>query len=137
MIEHVVILIFLTSLTYFDVKTKRLPLRLVIGFGLFIILTCLVNGHFESWEVLIRMMPGIFLLMIAFITKEAIGYGDGFVILLIGLMLDIQISIRFILIALLLSALASISLLFLKKGDRQTRIPFIPFLLMAWCIYIF
>ncbi|MCL2050567.1 MAG: prepilin peptidase [Lachnospiraceae bacterium] len=134
MVSNFMILIFLFLSTLFDIKSKKIPLQLIIIFGLTIIGISLQYGRFNSWEILVRIMPGIFLLLISFVTKEAIGYGDGIVILLIGLGMDIQVMVSFIMIAFLLSAIVSIIILIKKKGDRQTRLPFMPFLLTAWCV---
>ncbi|MCL2717868.1 MAG: prepilin peptidase [Lachnospiraceae bacterium] len=134
MINNIIVAVFLALCTYFDIKSKWIPLKLIVLFGLVIIGICFKSGDSANWEILIRIMPGIFLLLIAFVTNQAIGYGDGIVILLIGLATDIHLVITFILIAFLLSAMVSIFILISGKGNRQTRLPFMPFLLIAWCV---
>lgn len=128
-----VIFIFLALLTFYDIKNKQLPMRVIGIFGVVIVGICFAKDYFSSWEILIRLLPGMFLIIIAYFTSQSIGYGDGIVIMLIGLMIDIHTAITFILLAFLLSAMVSIILLISRKGNKQSKIPFMPFLLIAWC----
>ena len=133
-LNNIVILILLALCTFFDIKSKQLPLKMIALFALIIVERCFANGYFGSWDFLLRLAPGVLLLLIAFATNQAIGYGDGVIIVLIGLMLDIQVTISLIFIAFILSSIISLIILISKKGDRQTRLPFMPFMLTAWCI---
>jgi leader peptidase (prepilin peptidase)/N-methyltransferase len=81
-------------------------------------------------------MPGALFIIIAFLTKQALGYGDGAVILLLGLLLEFNVIITFIMLALLFSAIVSLFILLFKKGNVQTRLPFMPFLLSAWGVLL-
>jgi leader peptidase (prepilin peptidase)/N-methyltransferase len=132
MIINVTILLFLALCTYFDVRSKQIPVKLILVFGFIIGGIFLIGRYFNNDDILWRILPGIFLLLISFVTNQAMGYGDGLVILLIGLLLEININMTFIMMALLLSAVASLIILILKKGNRNTRLPFMPFLLTAW-----
>jgi len=136
MISNTIIATFLMCCTFFDIKTKQIPMKLIVVFTFLIVGFCFINNFFYYWDFLLRLMPGAFLILIAFITNQALGYGDGVVVILIGMMLDFQITITFILIAFLLSAITSIFILITKKGNRQTKLPFIPFLLVSWCILL-
>lgn len=128
------ILIFFIIFTFYDIKTKQIPLTLILLYGFIAIVVNFINGDFSNWDFIIRLMPGLILLLTALITNESIGYGDGLIITITGLKLDIQITVTFILIAFLLSTITSVFLLITKKGNRQTKLPFMPYLLMAWCI---
>ena len=132
--NDIVVLVFLVLCTYFDLRSKQIPVRLVTVFAFLVGLICFMERDFISWDYLIRILPGLFFLIISFITKQALGYGDGVIIVLIGLLADVQIMITFVLIALLISAVTSIFILLFKKGNRETKLPFMPFLLVAWCI---
>ena len=109
---------------------------LIVPFAAAILAMCFANGLFGGPDILIRMIPGIFLILVALATAQAMGYGDGLVILLVGLLLDIRITIALVMAALALSAVASLIILITKKGDRRTRLPFMPFLLAAWVVVV-
>jgi leader peptidase (prepilin peptidase)/N-methyltransferase len=135
-LTNVTILLFLASCAYFDLKSKQIPLLLLYAFGLIIGGICWWNGYFNEGGFFLRIMPGALFIIIAFVTKQALGYGDGAVILLLGLLLDFKTILTFLVIALLFSAIVSLLLLLFKKGNAQTKLPFLPFLLSAWGVIL-
>ena len=135
-INKVLILIFLALLSVFDIKTKQIPLWLILTFAVIFAGMCFVNGYVGHAALLLRLLPGIFLLAVAFATKQSMGYGDGVALLLVGLLLDIWTSTALLLLALLISAATSVIILLSKKGDRQTKLPFMPFMLAAWMVML-
>ncbi len=76
-------------------------------------------------------LPGLFLLVLAWLTKESIGYGDGISVILLGGMVGLRNCIWVLCISLLLLSLAGLVLLVIKRVDRKTKIPYLPFLLAA------
>ncbi|MCL2253027.1 MAG: hypothetical protein FWC09_01160 [Lachnospiraceae bacterium] len=132
-----IILFFLAMFAFFDIKSKKIPLCLIMIFGIVAVLVSVLGSDFDKWAFLAKMMPGVFLLLISFISNQAIGYGDGLIVLLIGLLTPLHINISLILAAFLLSALASIIVLVLKKGTKNSKLPFVPFLLSAWVLVMF
>ena len=92
-----------------------------------------VKSSLKEW--LAAMIPGILMLIIAKSTKEKIGYGDGWLLLILGNVLNI-IDIWYVLqIAVLLVTLFSIILIIGKKVCRDDQIPFLPFLWMGYIIW--
>ena len=74
------------------------------------------------------LLPGIFLLILARITREAVGYGDGLVLLFIGLSLGFWECIGIFFAGLLGVFLAAVLALLLFGRKKGLEIPFIPFL---------
>ena len=135
-INKALVLVFLALLSVFDIKTKQIPLWLILMFAAIFAGMCFVNGDVSYAALLVRLLPGVFLLAVAFATKQSMGYGDGAAVLIVGLLLDIWTSTALILLALLISAAASLFILLSKKGDRQTKLPFMPFMLAAWVVML-
>lgn len=81
--------------------------------------------------ILPAVLPGLFLLILAWFTKESIGYGDGISVLLLGGMVGLRNCIWVLGISLLLLSLVGLVLLVIKRVDRKTKIPYLPFLLVA------
>lgn len=129
-------MVFLAIFTYCDVKNRRLQLWLIAVFAAIMIGLFVFGEKHDGFSLLIRLIPGLGLLTTAFVTKEAVGYGDGLVVLFCGLVLDIQVTISLVFVALILSAVASLVILVIKKGNRSTRLPFMPFLLAAWVMLL-
>ena len=95
-------------------------------------LIIMITGGFVWKERFMAILPGVLILAIAKITNEKIGYGDGWVILVLGnFMKFYEICIMFQL-AIILTAVVSGILLCTKKAGREHKIPFLPFL---WAAY--
>lgn len=116
---------------FFDARTKKIPLWMIgvtaavsmLAGALF-----LKNGTCNAQELAASLMPGALLLLVALVTREAVGYGDGLLLLAAGPLFGWQKMLLCIPAALLLTTLVSVVLLACKKADRKTRIPFVPFL---------
>lgn len=129
------VLAFLIGVSFIDVKKKKVPM--------WTLLILLVGGivhqimDFQGfWLLLYDCMPGIVLLMIARITSQQIGYGDGLLVLGIGMLLGIQKSILVIMFALMGSFIIASILLLCKKANRKTQIPFFPCVLAGYLMQI-
>lgn len=129
------VLAFLIGVSFIDVKKKKVPM--------WTLLILLVGGivhqimDFQGfWLLLYDCMPGIVLLMIARITSQQIGYGDGLLVLGIGMILGIQKSILVIMFALMGSFIIASILLLCKKANRKTQIPFFPCVLAGYLMQI-
>lgn len=81
------------------------------------------------FRLLAGLLPGIFLLILARITREAVGYGDGLILLFIGLSLGFWECIGIFFAGLLGIFLAAVLALLLFGRKKSLEIPFIPFLL--------
>ena len=123
--------ITMAAAALFDARTKRIPLAMIgaaAGCSLLASILLLQNGSTTPQELAASMMPGAALLLVALVTKEAVGYGDGLLLLATGPLFGWQRMLLCIPAALLLTAIVSVVLLAVKKANRKTKIPFVPFL---------
>ena len=74
------------------------------------------------------------LLLISKLSKEAIGSADCIIIGGLGVMLGVETQITILLIASILSSVVGILLLIVKKANKKTRLPFLPFLFLGYLI---
>jgi len=119
-----------------DIKSKELSLRLLLvtaGSG---IIFQVWIGVLPLWQWLAGILLGVIVLGVGFATREAIGYGDGLMIGVIGIWLGVAAGIEILFLGLCISACLSALLLTFKKVNRNYRIPFIPFLFLAWLIWL-
>ena len=75
-----------------------------------------------------RMLPGLFLLLLAYLTSEQVGYGDGLAVLILGCFLGAGKCAAVCGTAFMLSGLFTTGKICLKKEEP---VPFLPFLLGA------
>ena len=90
------------------------------------------NSNLVNW--IIAMIPGFILLIIAKYTKEKIGYGDGWMFIILGNFLNITEIYYVLQIAFFLITLFSIIMILSRKVSKEYQIPFFPFLLVAYLI---
>lgn len=125
-------LLYLSLGSYLDLKNRLLPVKFLLLFG-FLGLFCNLCFQYQHFgEMLAGILPGSMFLLIGKLTKEEIGYGDGTVIMTLGLYEGFRGILPVITGAFMLSGFYGIcSLLFLKKS-RKDSIPFLPFLFVLF-----
>ena len=123
-------LLFLAILVPEDIREKKISLNKLLPFavsGLFYRLS--VSFGFEkNGEIIMCLIPGGILILLAILTHEAIGFGDGVVVLILGLWTGGLLTVKAVSIGIMLSGICGCVLLVMKKKEP---IPFIPFLLMG------
>ena len=90
------------------------------------------NGSVSDW--VLAMIPGILILIIAKYTNEKIGFGDGWLLLILGSFFKIREIWYILQVAIFLVTIFSLILVVGKKADKEDQIPFLPFLWIAYLI---
>ena len=114
-----------------DMRERRIPLWLpgIVGAAaLCLTLWQMARGETGWLALTVSLLPGAGLLLLSWGTRERIGRGDGLVVLAAGLCLGAAECVAALAAGLLLAAAGAAFLLVLKKANRQTRLPFLPFL---------
>lgn len=128
--------IWLLTGSVMDIRKRRVSVWLLLAGGVFAVtvsfLQC-IGGEREYVDILKGTFPGLAFLVIAFITQKA-GYGDGIVLLCLGILSGGGKSLLLFGLSLFLISIFSLVLLILRKAGRNTRIPYLPFLTAAWLI---
>lgn len=122
-----------------DIRRKEIPaipLFIYLGTG---IVFGLLNGYLN--EMLLTSLPGLFLIMLSFLSGEKIGYGDGITTCALGIWVGIDITMATLVVGMLsIGFMASVLIVRrrvkLHKGCDSERIPFIPFLLLGLAVSI-
>ena len=135
MIKLLLGIIFLVGM-YFDLKYRGLPKWFLIGGFLGSSIGYLMKRPVAVEEMIGGLVLGIFLVIISFITRGALGSGDGIFLGIVGINLGFTNTGVICVYGLLLSACFSLFMLIFKKVSRKTSIPFIPFLTVAYGIFI-
>lgn len=133
-------LIYMGACMVFDIRHREIPLLLIIlgiaaAFGADV--WRIKEGMVTVAEVGLSLLPGIFFLLTGFFTEEKVGYGDGLLLIASGLFLGAYKCFLALGIGLIFSAAVSLLLLLLRKADRHSRIPFVPFLVLGMGVVIF
>lgn len=136
MIVNIFILTLLIIASISDIRNKKISNHLLIAFGILVIPVffwrCYHGQFLAAKSVPWGVLPGLVCLLLGKITRESIGYGDGYLISIIGMYMGLSKTIGLVITALFFIGLFSIGMLLFQKANRKTQIPFIPALLMAF-----
>ena len=128
-----ILMIMLLCYSVWDIRKKAIPI-LWVAAGLSV---AVVVGGIES---LPGMLPGLMLLLLAFLVKGKMGTADGLILAVIGGMTGITYAVVILTAALVMSFFYSCVLIFFCKRGRSYRFPFVPFYLCAtvfvYCVMI-
>ena len=130
-IENNVIMGIACICAVFDMKKKEIPLAFIcLGSmaGVGISLWQITEGYFSFREMGLAVLPGCFLLLTSFVSRENVGYGDGLLLIVIGLFTGFYRCMIILCISLLLISVSALALLAVRKVSRNSRLPFMPFL---------
>ena len=82
------------------------------------------------------LLPGLLLSALSLAAGQALGLGDGLVLLACGMMTDPETVLGMLFIAFFLAGFYALFLLLARKKDRKESFPFVPFLLAGMVLTI-
>ena len=114
-----------------DWKKKVISVRILVGMT---ILASLKAMFFTETflEVMFGLGIGVGFLLISRLTQEQIGYGDSWLILILGMYVGSGKLITLLLVASFGAALFSLIFCMVHRWNRNFTIPFVPFLAAAY-----
>lgn len=117
-----------------DIKTKKLPVSLLVIGGLSgILYQCFVNGIADIMQFS-GMVVGMFMIGISRIGKAGIGLGDGVLFLVLGMFYPFEHMVELLTKASLMAGVYGLLLMVLKKGNWKTELPFVPFIFIQYIL---
>ena len=120
-----------------DWKEKKIPVRLLVIMSLVIGVFSLLCQNTGTVSRLFGAGVGVLAFLVSRVTKEALGYGDDWLILILGIYMGGSKILQLLLWASLFSGMVSLFFLFKKKWRRDITIPFVPFLTIAYLGVVF
>ena len=124
--------LYMIVLSVRDIRERRMSLLLLLS-GVPLAVGSFFCGRDVPAVILISgAAVGIVFLAVSRGTKEAFGYGDSLLIVIMGMMLGFWEILSVLLAAFLLAAVFSAVLLFRNHFDRKASFPFVPFLTAAY-----
>lgn len=125
------IIVYMSVSTYFDCRWKRIPWWVQAMGVIFSFVNLIVKGDMPGIEEFIALIPGMILILLSFVTKESIGYGDGVSVMILGSIIGIRNCLWVICISLILISIVGALLMILKRASKKTILPYVPFLFVA------
>lgn len=121
-----------------DLKSKTVSREIILALmavcfaGAFV--KAFADKEFGIWETVGGVLIGLCAIGLSMASREQIGRGDGLVIAAIGLILGFRKCLFAVCMASLIMTLVSVIILILRKGNRNTRLPFIPALFAGYVL---
>lgn len=120
-----------------DWKKREIPVWLLVLKSVIILFFALLCEDVSIWYRLSGGLLGAAFFLVSKFTKEAIGYGDSWLILLLGVHLGIFKVLQLLFAASLMAAVFAVFYLWKRKWKRSATLPFVPFLAIAYIGVIF
>lgn len=121
-------LLFLAYLSFQDIKTKFVSAGVIWISGAAALLYLFLGQSSDAKEWIVRVIPGVMLLLLSWMTKESIGYGDGAAVIVLGLWCGTFFCVLTFCLGIILSGIYA---LYCMAAGRTSPLPFLPFLLAA------
>lgn len=132
LIGNTALLGVLAVTAYQDWREQKISIYLPCAAGIVGLLLYLFYREHTLTDLLMGMGIGVVMLLIAWVGRECIGAGDGVMLVASGTFLGFWGNLKLLFAALLLAAVAALFLLVIKRKGRNYRMPFLPFLLVAY-----
>ena len=136
----ILLAIYLIILSIFDGKEHRIPV-VGVATGLAVEVCVVIYRcvrYVDEWQwillsAVLGIIPGIIMLGVAYFTAKT-GYGDGLVLIGVGMLMGYGNCMMLIGFSLLFMSVWCIGILFCRKGNRNTKVPYLPFLTAVYLI---
>ncbi|MBQ8626442.1 MAG: prepilin peptidase [Agathobacter sp.] len=116
--------------SYWDMRYKEIPIIVTIVGGMIGCIGSVVQQRVPI-DVLCAMIPGIVCLILGKVTRQAIGYGDGFLLCAMGMYVSCEGLLAILMNACIFAGVVALALLVFRRKKGKDQIPFVPFLLAA------
>lgn len=82
-------------------------------------------------DLIIGLLPGLFCILVSWISRQALGYGDSALITVSGISLGAPDCLQLLLTALSFAGVIGLVLLVFFRKGRKYDMPFVPFLFLG------
>lgn len=134
-VPSVLNILFLIYFSFSDIKYHNINKTMVHVYILIGAVYSLFS--FNALVIVVSLIPGLFFLLLSYISEEKIGYGDGMIIIGIAFWTPFIQIIFIIETAFVLLFLVTGVIFVLCRNNKLKEIPFIPFLLIGTVVNIY
>ena len=135
---EIFLFVFLGICAVYDGVEREVPL-VVVWMGIITAVVLHIQGLGGEWtwqDVALSVIPGVTFWILSFISAEKVGYGDGWMLVMIGLFIGLWKCFLILMIGLVSSSLVVLILLAVRRVSREYQLPFAPFLLFGMGVVV-
>ena len=126
------ILLFIAGVS--DIKKRQVNRRFLLTLMVVCLAAVLFKSDFGIMDAAGGLAIGLCAIGISMASREQIGRGDGIVIAAVGFVLGVRKCLAVVSTASILMCAAAIIVLIMKKGNRRTRLAFLPALFAGYVV---
>ena len=130
---EIFLFVFLGICAVCDSVERNIPLA-VVWLGIITAIVLRVQGLAGNvtWQsAALSIIPGVMFWMLGFVSGEKVGYGDGWMLIMIGLFVGLWECFLILMIALVSGSVVVLILLAAGRVSKDFQLPFAPFLLFG------
>lgn len=135
---EILLFVFLGICAVCDGVQREIPL-VVVWLGMIAAIALHIQGLSGNWTwqaAALSVIPGVAFWLLSFITDGKVGYGDGWMLTMIGLFTGLWKCFLILMIGLISSSLVVLILLAARRVSRNYQLPFAPFLLLGMGVVV-
>ena len=117
-----------------DMYCKKLHLALLAAYGVAGFIIYMMDGTMRPLDLVGGMGIGLVLVVLSYLSKGAVGLGDGILCVVTGIYLGAVGNMLLLLIALMIVGLWALISISILKRNKKYEIPFAPMVLVAYFI---
>lgn len=130
---NVLVGIMLTVCAIEDWYTKKITVLWPVTGMMIAVVIRLSDGSFFAWEYWIGVLIGMFIFLLAIVSREQIGKGDGLVLVVCGFCLGWKQTLSLVLGAMIMFLIVGVMSIVYGNKSRNTVMAYLPFL---WAIFM-
>lgn len=131
-VSEILCMAALTGLSFVDILYHRIPIAALVIANILAFVHQATAGAGNIWLTAGGAGVGVCFLIISKVTREKIGYGDSWAILILGIYLGFWRVLETLVGAFFILSAASMICLAGKKMSRRQALPFYPFLAIGY-----
>ena len=115
-----------------DYRERQIPLTLLLGMSVAALVLAIFCPIESLGSRIGGAVLGILFFFVSRFTKQAIGYGDSWLILILGVHLGLSLALQVLLLASFVAGVSSLFLLMRSHWNKSISIPFVPFMVLGY-----
>lgn len=127
----------LVAAGYLDFRKRYLPVWLLAVLNVISVVLCILIRRNSLLSVLGGIIIGVLFFLASRLSGESIGYGDSWLILILGIFLGVRQLLGVVFVASFLASLVSLLLCLRHSRIKRKGLPFAPFLSVAYGLVVF
>ena len=131
-IKEVILVSGLFVNSIIDIKKKKISVAVIILMAIGAICIDIYYENFSIIENVFSFVPGVILLIVSAMSNQSIGYGDGLLILCMGLFICMENIFFVCMIAVSIAGIVAMILVLICNKKRNYEIPLVPFIFLGY-----